>query len=363
MTFYGTVGFVVNSGFVVSDGTYQYVLQEATIIATGGVSAPAYCVATVSGSWAVPANTVTSLITSAPIGVTLTCSNVAAGLPGQTAQTIDEYRLQVIQAGKAVATGLPTLLKTTLQNVSGVNARLISVQVASGGYEIIVGGGDPYAVANAIFQSMFNILDLKGTQEFVGQGTIATNQLTITSVTSGTLGIGSVIYGSGIAVGTIITAGTSSPYTISPAPQTVLSPVAITTGGFTQTITINDFPDSYDITFVVPFGQSVSIQVNWTTAAGTNFVSNTTVASLVQPAIAAYINSIYVGQPVSKLELQTVFITATANVIDPTTLTKLDFLVIVDGNEITPLTGGIIYPANPEGYFNTTTGDILVLNS
>jgi hypothetical protein len=362
VTFSGTVGFVINAGFVVSDGTYQYTVQEATIVATGGSSAPVYCVATVAGTWAIPANTVTSFITSVPVGVTLTCTNTSGGIPGQAAQSTEEYRLQVIQAGRAVSTGIPTLLKTALRNVSGVVARLISVQVVSGGYEIIVGGGDPYAVANAIFQSMFNILDLQGTQGFVGMGSIAGNDLTITSTTSGTLGIGSVIYGAGITPGTIITSGTSSPWTVSPS-QTVAVPVDILTGGNTQIITINDYPDSYNITFVVPFQQTVTITVNWLTAAGTDFVSNTVVAGLVSPAIAAYINTIFVGQGISLLELQAVFLAATVGVIDPVAIVKLDFVVNIDGNSITPISGGIIYPSNLEGWLSASQGDILVLNS
>lgn len=363
VVFSGTTGFVINAGFQVSDGSYIYTTQQSTIVNGAGVTDSVYCLATVAGDWAVPINTVTQVVTSTPIGVTLTVNNPTPGTPGEAAQSATAYRSQVIQAGRAVATGLPTFLKTTLQNVPNVQARLIAVRVASGGYEIVVGGGDPYAVANAIFQSMFNILDLQGTQGFVGVGTIAATTLTISATTtSGTLGIGSVIYGTGIAVGTIITGGTGPTWTISPT-QTVSTPTDIVTGGATEVITINDYPDSYDITFVIPFQQTVGVQVNWTTVAGTNFVSNTVVGGLVQPAMTTYINSIYVGQSISLLELQAVFIAATAGVIDPTTIATLTFVVTVDGNSVDTPVGGVLYPANQEGFFYTTQGDIIVTNA
>ena len=63
--FTGTVGFIVPQGFVVSDGTYQYTVQDGGIIGSGGITIPLYCLATVGGSWPVAANTVTALATSA----------------------------------------------------------------------------------------------------------------------------------------------------------------------------------------------------------------------------------------------------------------------------------------------------------
>ena len=57
VTFTGTPGYVIPKGTIVSDGSYQYVTQDASVISSGGTSASVYCVATISGSWAVPANT------------------------------------------------------------------------------------------------------------------------------------------------------------------------------------------------------------------------------------------------------------------------------------------------------------------
>lgn len=359
VTFTGTVGFVVNVGFLVSDGTYQYSVQDATIIPSGGTTAPVYCLATVAGTWAIPSGTVNFLTTSAPAGVSLTCTNPLAGTPGADQQSIASFQYQVIQAGRAVATGLPTLVKTALKNVPNVSANQISIQSVSGGWEILVGGGDPYTVANAIYQNMFNIQDLQGSQGYTGTGTITGTSLVLTASTTLLL-TGTVIYGAGITLGTNVISGSGDTYVI--APSQTAGPTTITTGGLTEVITIDDFPDSYPITFVVPFAQSVGVSVNWETVAGTNFVSNTIVAPLVQTAIAAYINTIFVGQSISVLELQAAFLLATAGVLVPTNISQLTFIVIIDNNEIAPPPGGVLIPANPEGFYTCLLADVVVTN-
>jgi hypothetical protein len=297
VVFTGTPGYVINPGVIVSDGTYQYQLQESTVIGVSGSSASAYCLALVAGTWAVPVNSVTQIVTVVPFGVTLTVTNPTTGTPGAAAQSLDDYQAQVIQAGQAVSTGIGTLVRTTLQNVSGVQARLVSFRQVSGGWQVLVGGGDPYAVANAIYQSMFNIIDLQG----------------------------------------------------------ALS------AGSTETITVNDYPDNYVITFVVPAQQAVTMTINWTTIAGSNFVANSVVTAAVQPAIVAYVNSVVVGKTMSQLELQQAFLTATANIIDPTTLSKLTFTVQINGIEVTP--SGVLFAGDPEAYFYAVTSGITVSNS
>jgi len=297
VVFTGTPGYVINPGFIVSDGTYQYQLQDSTVIGNSGASAAAYCLALVSGTWAVPANSVTQIVTVVPFGVSLSVNNTTAGTPGASAQSLADYQAQVIQAGQAVSTGIGTLVRTTLQNVSGVQARLISFRQVSGGWQVLVGGGDPYAVANAIYQSMFNIFDLQGAASI----------------------------------------------------------------GSTETITINDYPDAYTIKYVIPTAQSVTMTVNWTTIAGSNFVANSVVTAAVQPAIAAYVNSIYVGKTMSLLELQQTFIAATASILDPTTLATLTFTVQINGMGVSP--SGVLFAGDPEGFFYAVASGITVSNS
>ena len=128
VTFTGNAGYVIPVGFTVSDGNYQYTVQDGGIISASGTSTALYCLATTQGSWAVPVGTVTQIITSVPSGFTLTCTNLTAGIPGAIAQTLQSYQAQVIQAGLASAQGMPTFLRTQLENVSGVQPNLVSIR-------------------------------------------------------------------------------------------------------------------------------------------------------------------------------------------------------------------------------------------
>jgi hypothetical protein len=300
--FTGTPGFVINVGFLVSDGTYTYSVQDGTIVPTGGITGLVYCLATVSGSWAVPANTVTAVSTSVPSPIILTVTNPNSGIPGQAQQDPNSFRAQVIQAGNAVATGTPAFVKTTIQNVPNVVSRLVSLRQAGGGYEIVVGGGDPFEVSNAIYQSLFNFNNLVGAQS----------------------------------------------------------------GGTTINTTIYDYPDLYNIVYVQPFLQTTTMTVHWTVSAESPFVSNTVVASAIQTPIQNYINSIVVGQPISNLELQEIFVAATAGIIVPTFLSTLRFTVNIAS---TPFTGALVpdpilfLPNNIEGYyFIESPASIVVYN-
>ncbi len=58
VVFAGSIGFVIQPGFTVSDGTHQYVVQDGGAIGVSGSSAPLYCVASDAGTWAVPAGSV-----------------------------------------------------------------------------------------------------------------------------------------------------------------------------------------------------------------------------------------------------------------------------------------------------------------
>src|SRR5690606_35933581 len=92
VVFSGTVGFVINPGFTVSDGSHQYVVQDGGIVESAGQSAPLYCVSNQSGTWDIPANTVTALITSVPSPTTLTCTNPSPGTPSTGPESVESYR-------------------------------------------------------------------------------------------------------------------------------------------------------------------------------------------------------------------------------------------------------------------------------
>lgn len=294
VTFTGSAGFVIPIGFVVSDGTHQYTVQDGGIISNTGQSTALFCLAISSGSWAVPAGTVTTLITSVPSGITLTCTNINPGTAGAFAQTIQSYQAQVIQAGLSTAQGVPAFIKTALLNVSGVQANLISVRnVGTNQWEIICGGsGDPYQIANAIFNSVPDISSLVGS-------TVSSSR--------------------------------------------------------NVTVTINDYPDTYNIVFVNPVVQNTGITLNWSSQA-TNVASNSAVVSLAQPAIVNYINNIYVGQPINLYEIQSIFETSVATILPTTLISNISVTVYISGSAVSPITGTHLYLGDVEGYYNTTAG-------
>lgn len=107
----------------------------------------------------------------------------------------------MLQAGLASSQGVPRFLKTRLSSIPGVQPRLISIVQEVTNWKIIVGGGDPYLVALAIYESLFDISNL------VGSTTTLRN----------------------------------------------------------QTVTITDYPNTYSVTYVVPPVQSVNVGLTWNT--------------------------------------------------------------------------------------------------
>ena len=442
VTFIGTPGFVISAGFVVSDGTHQYTVQDGGIVSESGQSAALYCLANNAGSWAVPIGTVTTIVTSIPSGVTLTCTNESAGVPGATAQTIQSYQAQVIQAGQAIATGMPTFLKTQLQKVSGVQPNLISVRQPTSGtaWEVIVGGGDPYEVANAIYTGLFDISNLVGstfqvtniTNAYPAVVTINLNHGYTTGQVvqiTGETGMSNVNGNNFVAIvidektfslnveistitwsGGTVTVTTASPHGLptgttsgtiygctpsayngsytftrtgastftyplaaNPGTATVLgytpfdsaSQGAWTSGGVVTpnfrnvTVSINNYPDTYNITFVNPPPQTVTVTLLWNTIA-VNYVSTTAIASTGISAIVAYINSIPVGQPISIFDLQTAFTTAVATLLNVSLISEMQFTITINGITTSPSSGqGVIY-GDPESYFETTNGLVTI---
>ena len=367
VTFQGLPGFVIPIGFTVSDGSHQYTVQDGGIIASNGFSASLYCLATTQGSWAVPTGTVTQVITSVPTGFTVTCNNETAGLTGQAAQSLQAYQAQVILAGQAIAQGTPTFLRTLLGRISGVQARLVSIQVGNGTLTVICGGGDPYTVAYAIYQSIFNLPYLVG------------SVLTATDITNANPGVVTTNLNHGYSTGQAIAITDATPgtfngnYTITVIDQTSFSIGVDTTafGAYTGNgvispnlrnivVSIDDFPDTYQITYVNPPLQTVGMAVTWNTIS-TNFIAPSAVSQLAAPALAAYINSIYVGQPINVLELQSVFQLAVATVVPTPLLSRLIFSVTINGFVVAPDVGtGLIY-GDSQSYFETSQSDIVVI--
>lgn len=367
--FNGPVGLVIAVGVTVSDGTYQYVVQDGGIIESDGFSAQLFCQATTSGSWAVPSNTVTNVVTSYPTGITVTCTNPEAGVSGAAMETSEQYRARVLQAGQAVATGTASLLKTLLGEVEGVQARLVSIRQQTAAWEVIVGGGDPYAVAYAIYNSGLNIATLEGSTLSVTAITQANPGKVTTDLnhgfTSGQTGVEMTgIVGMTPLNGVSLTVTVVNEKEFTVGINTSGYPAYVSGGVVTPNFrnvspSIYDYPDIYTIPFVSPPQQTVTIAVVWNTTA-TNFVSVAAVAQLAAPALADYVNSIAVGGAMSVLVLESTFLAAVSSVLEASQVSSLSFAVSINGISTDPEMGTSLIFGDPESYFSTSTAGIAV---
>ena len=369
LVFSGTVGFVISRGFTVSDGNHQYTVQDGGIIGSGGSSPPLFAVATQAGTWAVPANSVTILITSVPSTITCAVTNPSTGNAGQADQeSIESYRSRVLQAGLAASQGMARYLKTLVQNVSGVEARLVSViQQPGGGWSVIVGGGDPNEVAYAIYTALFDISTLVG------------SVLLATAITAANPGQVTTNLNHGFTTGAMVTIADSNPvnyngtYTITVIDDTNFT-LGVDTTGFPAyigngvitpnnrniTASVLDYPDTYVIPYIDPPEQDVAIVLTWNTTA-TSFISPIAMQEAGAQALTDYINNIAVGQPINVFEMQTVFQEAVADILPPELLTRMVFSVSINGIGVSPDVGTGIIEGDPESYFLTNTSAITIV--
>lgn len=367
VVFSGPAGYVFQPGFTVSDGANQYALVDGGVIQTGGTSPQLTAVATTSGTFAIPANTVNQLVTSVPSAYSVTVNNPQAGVPATTTQSVQSYRAQVLQAGIVASTGTPAYLKTLLYKITGVQQQLVSINAVSGGWQVICGGGDAYAVANAILQGVPDIATLQGSQLAIA-GMTAANPVVITTnlnhgyiagqtvtVTGATPGAYNLTYTIASVTATTITTTTNGSgfgaYTsgakLTPNPRNV-------------TVSLFQNPNTYSITSVNPPLQIVTVAVTWNTTLP-SFTAGTSVNQLAAPAIQSYINSIYVGQPINILEMTAVFQNAVASVIAAPNITTLQFVVTINGVTSSPTAGTSIIPGDPESYFSCTATGVTVV--
>ena len=126
------------------------------------------------------------------------------------------------------------------------------------------------------------------------------------------------------------------------------------------TVGINDYPDTYNITFVNPPSQTVSVAIVWNTIS-TNLISPVAVAQASAPAIADYINSIPVGQPINTFELQEAFQMAVVGILPVAQISKINFVVAINGIDTSPVDGTLLIYGDPESYFSTNAGLVTVV--
>ena len=285
--FAGDPGYVIPPGFVVSDGTNQYQIQDGGTIGSDGTSQLLYVVATNAGVFAIPANTITTVVTSVPSPYTLSVNNPGAGVPATAVETISAYRSRVLQAFAVSFQGTPNYLKTLLLALPGVSPRLVAVKQAGIYWEVICGGGDPYQVAGAIYAGVAQI---------------------------------------GLLTGSAVSSG-----------RNVI-------------VSIFDVPDIYTIVYVNPPQQVVGCAITWNTTLA-NFTAGNAVDQYMISALQAYINSIVVGQPINLLVATEQIQAAIAPVLAAANLTTLEFAFTVNGYPVSPSAGTSIIPSDPEGYF------------
>lgn len=359
VVFTGPAGYVLPPGFVIGDGSNQYTLQDGGVIQSTGQSAQLYAVATNSGTFAIPANTVNQIITSLPSEYAglITVTNPQAGVSASSAESPQVYRGRVLQAGQVASVGTPAFLKTLLGKITGVQQRLVSINQVTGGWQIVCGGGDSYAVAAAILQGAGDIALLRG------------SQLGITGMTAANPVVVQTNLASGYTVGQTFTVTGATPsafnrtYTVASVSGNSITTTTNGTGFGTYTggatfspnprdvnVSLFQNPNTYNIPFVNPPQQVVTLAVTWNTTLP-NFTAGSSVNQLAAPALQSYLNSIYAGQPINLNEMTATFLDAVSSVIDGPNVTTLSFAVTINGVTATPAAGTDIITSDPESYF------------
>lgn len=368
VVFDGPAGFPVPQGFIVSDGTYSYALSDATIIPASGVSAAATCVATSTGSWAVPVGSVNQIITSLPSDITVTCTNLVAGTPGDEPESVYEFRERVWEAQMSTVQGYPGFIRQKLTDVTNVQARLVSVVQSGNAWIVMCGGGDIYEMAGAIYKSAGDISRLKGADLSVTGITNANPGVVTTDITHG-FTTGQVVRISGVTgmsgVNNIsLTATVLSPHTFSIGVDTTSS--GAWTGGGVVTpnlrnnvVTINDWPDNYLIPFVIPLQQFVTIKFEWATES-VNYLTDATIASLVSGPVIQYVNGIFSGKPMNINNVKDVFLQAVNSTLDMSLISTLNVIVTVNGVITNVDAGTNIISGDPYSYWFIASDGVIV---
>lgn len=361
-------GYVFPPGFLVGDGINQYQLTDGGIIGSSGSTPQLFALATNAGTFAIPQNTVNQIVTSlpSPYSTRITVNNPQAGTPATSVESVQSYRSRVLLAGKVGSMGTPAYIKTLLYQIDGVQQQRVSVNQVNGGLQVVCGGGDPYQVAYALLQSVPDITALQGSQLAI-TGMTAANPVVITTSLN-----------HGYAPGQTVTVTGATPsaynltYTISAVTATTIttttngSSFGTYTGGAQLSpnprnvnVSIFQNPNTYSVTYVNPPQQVVTVAVTWNTNLP-SFTAGASVNQLAAPAIQAYINSIYVGNPINELEMTAVFQNAVATVIDANNITTLQFVVTINGTAVSPGAGTSIISGDPESYFYCSNTGVTV---
>lgn len=364
-----------DSGTQYGNGNYTVDIPQTigpvAMVGTNHGSANLYVVANNFGTWAIPANTITTLITSVPSGYPLVCTNQTTGVVAVSAETVDMYRARIHESMLAPAIGTLARLKANIKAIPGVQSRLVSV---GGNSKIMVGGGDPYAVAGAIYMALFDIGDLSGSTVTAGitnswstsSGSIYGTVMTITGAVTGSVKINDIVGGVNLINPTVVlqqltaispafpTGGGTGDYLINYSQN--ITPEALTGKGSdrNQIVSIIDYPDTYTILYVSPVSQTISIGCDWSTVSP-NFTANLAISQAVTAAWVDYVNSITVGTELNIYTLQQLFLSSINAIVNPTLISTITISVSIDGVPTSPLPGTSLIAGDAEGYFITNS--------
>ena len=106
----------------------------------------------------------------------------------------------------------------------------------------------------------------------------------------------------------------------------------------------------------------MTVAVTWNTTAP-NFISQAAIAQLAAPAVASYISSVTVGQPLNLLLMADAFCEAVANVLSEAQISVLDFAVSINGVSTPPQAGTNLIFGDSESYMYATSAGITVTQS
>lgn len=366
--FSGTPNYLVPAGFIVSDGTYQYAINQSVLIPSSGTAIPVTATATQSGTWAVPVGTVNNTVTSFPNEISLTVTNLTTGVAAPGAETNYEFRARVWDAGMFTVTGYPGALRTALTSVDNVDTRQVSVVQNASNFTVMAGGGDTYQQALAIYNAGGDFTRLVGSTLSVTGITNANPGVVTTDLTHG-FSDGQVIQING-ATGISGINGVNFSITVIDAHSFSIAHDTTTSGTWTgggvvtpnlrnMEIQIIDWPDTYTINYVQPLQQRVAVTFSWATQS-LDFLSNALILTLIQADIISYINGIYAGQPLNLEKLKYIFLQDVNSTVDMTLFTTLDVSVVVNGALVEPDAGTNIISGDKFSYWYIASDGVIV---
>jgi hypothetical protein len=218
------LSWVVNNSQTVAS-TQLYGLREETASIVGRIFGSALTVDSVTSG-------------SIRVGMRVTGNNLLPNTVISSIASATQYGLNTTYNSFSVTGSISGTTLTLTAISSGpvyIGAVLSGGSIPAGTF-ITAGSGYSWTVSASITQASTTITSNGFAGDFSVSGTIVGDVLTVNSVTSGVVMVGMRVTGAGVAVNTIITAGSGLSWTVSVGAQNVTPAVALT-GTFNQLLT------------------------------------------------------------------------------------------------------------------------------